>query len=64
MTGPGASRGSIAQLPQLLEQAREMLAMSDARDDPDGRALLGLIQTCVVEAHRLVLRKRIDDSAG
>jgi hypothetical protein len=55
----GASGDPLAALPLLLERARALLAASDARGDPAAEALLTDLQECVVEAHRLVLRRRL-----
>ena len=49
----------LVTLPKLLEEARELLLASDARDGPEADALLADLEACVVAAHRLVLRRGI-----
>jgi DNA-binding response OmpR family regulator len=49
----------LVLLPALLESAREILAGSDARGDPEIEAMLTNLEECVVGAHRLILRRRI-----
>ena len=50
----------ISALPKLLEEARALLLSSDARGDPEADALLADLEACVVTAHRLVLRRRLE----
>jgi hypothetical protein len=59
-TAGGAPGGQLASVPPLLERAREILIASGARGDADAEALLANLEECVVAAHRLLLRRRID----
>ena len=63
VTDGGAPGGQLANLPPLLEQAREILVASDPRGDADAETLLAGLEECVVAAHRLLLRRRMDGRA-
>jgi hypothetical protein len=56
-------RDPLAAVPPLLEEARTILAASDTRGDAVAEALLADLEECVVAAHRLVLRRRIEGQA-
>ena len=56
----GAPGGQLPKVPPLLERAREILVASGARGDADAEALLADLEECVVAAHRLLLRRRLD----
>jgi hypothetical protein len=62
-TNGGAPGGQLANLPPLLERAREILIASGPRGDADAEALLAALEECVVAAHRLLLQRRMDGRA-
>jgi hypothetical protein len=49
-----------AALPTVLALARRLLADGFSPSDPEAAALQAQIEACVVAAHRLVLRSRVD----
>lgn len=59
----GAPGGQLADVPPLLERAREILVASGAGGDADAEVLLAALEECVVAAHRLLLRRRMDGRA-
>jgi hypothetical protein len=49
----------LAELPDLISQAHSILAASTGEDDPEVEALLADLESCVIAAHRLMLRRRM-----
>jgi len=52
---------SLDALPALLSFAREVVAAVCEAGDAEGEELRGLLEACVVGAHRLRLRERLQD---